>query len=89
MDEDQGDGKGGLKMKKKIALALILAAGAALMSGCAGRSVRIRTGAVQIADIVLSVRAGYRYADDLYTVCQREDGYDIIIHFEKERGQEP
>lgn len=89
MDEDQGDEEGGLKMKKKIALALILAAGAALMSGCAGRGVRIRTGAVRFADVVLAVRAGYEYADDLYDISQREDGYDIIIHFTKEGGQEP
>lgn len=68
---------------KKIMIVMILAS-CLLLAGCDANRVRISRNSVQIENIVLPVRQGFRFAEDAYTIEETETGYDIIVHIEKE-----
>ncbi len=68
---------------KKILIAVILAS-CLLLAGCDANRVRISRNSVQIENIILPVRQGFRFADDAYAITETDLGYDIIIHVEKE-----
>lgn len=69
-------------MKKLIILALL--ASLLLLTGCSGDRVRISRNSVTVENIVLPLRYGYRFAEDVYTVTDTDQGYDIIIHAVRE-----
>ena len=65
-------------MKKIIIIALL--ASLLLLTGCSGDRVRISRNSVTVENIVLPLRHGYQFAEDVYTVQDTDQGYDIIIH---------
>ena len=65
-------------MKKLIILALL--ASLLLLTGCSGDRVRISRNSVTVENIVLPLRHGYQFAEDVYSVSETDKGYDIIIH---------
>lgn len=65
-------------MKKIIILALL--ASLLLLTGCNSNRVRISRNSVTVENIVLPLRHGYQFAEDVYTVQDTDQGYDIIIH---------
>lgn len=69
-------------MKKLIILALL--ASLLLLTGCSGNRVRISRSSVTVENIVLPLRQGYQFAEDVYTVSDTDQGYDIIIHAVRE-----
>ena len=64
---------------KKIII-IVLLASLMLLTGCSGDRVRISRHSVTVENIVLPLRYGYRFAEDVYTVQDTDQGYDIIIH---------
>lgn len=68
-------------MKKII---IVLLASLLLLTGCSGNRVRISRHSVTVENIVLPLRYGYKFAEDVYTVQDTDQGYDIIIHAVKE-----
>lgn len=69
-------------MKKIIIIALL--ASLLLLTGCSGDRVRISRHSVTVENIVLPLRHGFRFAEDVYTVSETDQGYDIIIHAVRE-----
>ena len=69
---------------KKVWLALILAAVLMILAGCSNSErVRIKNNYVVVDNIILAIRHGYHLAEDVYSVADTPQGYDIIIHVEK------
>ena len=55
------------------------------LAGCSGTErVRITQNSVWIDNLVLSIRNGYKIAEDAYSITETDNGYDIIIHAVKE-----
>ena len=68
---------------KKIII-IVLLASLMLLTGCSGDRVRISRHSVTVENIVLPLRYGYKFAEDVYTVQDTDQGYDIIIHAVRE-----
>lgn len=70
---------------KKTIMILILAVLLVTLTSCSdtGR-VRISQNSVWIDNLVLSIRHGYKIAEDAYSIAETDNGYDIIIHAVKE-----
>lgn len=70
---------------KKLLIVLLLVGLLMTLAGCSGtQRVRIMRNSLLIDNIVLTIRHGYRLAEDAYDVTETDDGYDIIIHAVKE-----
>lgn len=55
------------------------------LAGCSGtQRVRIAQNSIWIDNLVLSIRNGYKIAEDAYSITETDNGYDIIIHAVKE-----
>ena len=67
---------------KKIII-IVLLASLLLLTGCSGDRVRISRNSVTVENIVLPLRHGYQFAEDVYSVSETDKGYDIIIHAER------
>lgn len=72
---------------KKVALIGILAAALLLLSGCGdfGKVPRLEIvrSAWRYDNVVIALRDKYKFAEDVYTIVDTENGYDIIIHCER------
>jgi hypothetical protein len=70
---------------KKAIIVLLLAVLLLMLTACSdtGR-VRIAQNSVWIDNLVLSIRHGYKIAEDAYSIAETDNGYDIIIHAVKE-----
>lgn len=70
---------------KKAIIVLLLAVLLLTLTACSdtGR-VRISQNSVWIDNLVLSIRQGYKIAEDAYSIAETDNGYDIIIHAVKE-----
>ena len=64
---------------KKIII-IVLLASLLLLTGCEGSRVRISRTSAYVENIVLPLRHGYQFAEDVYSVSETDQGYDIIIH---------
>ena len=70
---------------KKAAVFLLLVGILMTLAGCSGTErVRITQNSVWIDNLVLSIRNGYKIAEDAYSITETDNGYDIIIHAVKE-----
>lgn len=70
---------------KKATVFLLLAGILMTLAGCSGtQRVRIEQNSLLIDNMVLTIRPGYKLAEDAYDVAETDDGYDIIIHAVKE-----
>lgn len=72
---------------KKAVLIGILAAALLLLSGCGDfnkvpRLEVIRSG-WRYDNIIIALRDDHKFAEDIYTTIDTENGYDIIIHCER------
>ena len=66
---------------KKAAVFLLLAGILMAVAGCSGTErVRITQNGVWIDNMILTIRHGYRLAEDAYSIRETEAGYDIVIH---------
>lgn len=69
---------------KKIALGLVLAAVVAALTGCNDASkypfVKIERDTRYSHDIVIPIGQGFSFTRQVYTIEERDDGFDIIIH---------
>lgn len=68
-------------MKKIIIFALL--ASLLLLTGCEENRVRISRTSAYVENIVLPLRHGYQFAEDVYSVTETDNGYDIVIHAER------
>ena len=66
---------------KKTIIVLLLVALLTMLSSCSSTGrVRISQNSVWIDNLVLSIRHGYKIAEDAYSITETDNGYDIIIH---------
>jgi len=71
---------------KKILIVLLLAGILMAVAGCSGtQRVRITQNSVWIDNMILTIRHGYRLAEDAYSIEETADGYDIVIHAVQEK----
>ena len=70
---------------KKAIIVLLLAVLLLMLTACSvtGRD-RIAQNSVWIDNLVISIRHGYKIAEDAYSITETDNGYDIIIHAVKE-----
>jgi hypothetical protein len=74
---------------KKTIIILLLAVLLVTLTACSNTGrVRISQNSVWIDNLVLSIRHGYKLAEDAYDVAETDDGYDIIIHAVKEEVED-
>ena len=74
---------------KKMLIVLLLAGILMMLAGCSGNErVRITQNSLWIDNMVLTIRPGYKLAEDAYDVADTDDGYDIIIHAVKEEDED-
>lgn len=74
---------------KKTIIVLLLAGILMTLAGCSGTErVRIAQNSLWIDNMVLTIRPGYKLAEDAYDVAETDDGYDIIIHAVKEEVED-
>ena len=73
-------------MKKGILIG-VLAAALLLLSGCGDFSkvprIEILRNSWRYDNIIIALRDNYKLAEDVYTIVNTENGYDIIIHCER------
>lgn len=67
---------------KKIIIIVLLAA-CLLLTGCEENRVRISRTSAYVENIVLPLRHGYQFAEDVYSIQETDKGYDVVIHAEK------
>ena len=71
---------------KKAAVFLLLAGILMTLAGCSGTErVRITQNSVWIDNMILTIRHGYRLAEDAYSIEETAEGYDIVIHAVQEK----
>lgn len=69
---------------KKAAVFLLLAGILMTLAGCSGTQ-RVRIMRNSLDNIVLTIRPGYRLAEDVYSIQETAEGYDIVVHAVQER----
>ena len=73
---------------KKAIIVLLLVVLLTMLSSCSNTGrVRISQNSVWIDNLVLSIRHGYKIAEDAYSITETDNGYDIIIHAVKEGAE--
>ena len=71
---------------KKLLIGLLLAGILMMLAGCSGTErVRIAQNSVWIDNMILTIRHGYRLAEDVYSIEETAEGYDIVIHAVQEK----
>ena len=71
---------------KKLLIGLLLVGILIVLAGCSGTErVRITQNSVWIDNMILTIRHGYRLAEDAYSIEETADGYDIVIHAVQEK----
>lgn len=71
---------------KKAIMILLLVALLTMLSSCSSTGrVRISQNSVWIDNMILTIRHGYRLAEDAYSIEETADGYDIVIHAVQEK----
>ena len=71
-------------MKKAIIVLLLVVLLLTLTACSSTGRVRITQNSVWIDNLVLSIRHGYKIAEDAYSITETDNGYNIIIHAVKE-----
>ena len=71
---------------KKILIGLLLAGILMALAGCSRtQRVRITQNSVWIDNMILTIRHGYKLAEDAYSIRETAEGYDIVVHAVQER----
>ena len=70
---------------KKAFLIILLVLILLIVSGC-NNGVRINQNSVYIDNVILSIRHGYKLAEDAYSIVETAEGYDIVIHAVREEA---
>ena len=71
---------------KKAIMILLLVALLTMLSSCSSTGrVRITQNSVWIDNMILTIRHGYRLAEDAYSIEETAEGYDIVIHAVQEK----
>ena len=68
---------------KKMVAVVILASLLFSLTACGKDRVRISRNSLYVEDIILPIRQGYQFAEDIYSVTDTEAGYDIVVHLER------
>lgn len=73
-------------MKKRILIVVFLCALLFILEACSGNGMRIQQHNVLVDNLVIAYRPGFILAENLYSVQETEQGYDIVVHLVKENN---
>lgn len=73
-------------MKKRILIVVFLCALLFILEACSGSGMRIQQHNVLVDNLVIAYRPGFILAENMYSVQETEQGYDIVVHLVKENN---
>jgi len=73
-------------MKKRILIVVFLCVLLFVLEACSGNEMRIQQHNVLVDNLVIAYRPGFILAENLYSVQETEQGYDIVVHLVKENN---
>lgn len=73
-------------MKKRILIVVFLCALLFILEACSGNGMRIQQHNVLVDNLVIAYRPGFILAENMYSVQETEQGYDIVVHLVKENN---
>lgn len=73
-------------MKKRILIVVFLCALLFVLEACSRNEMRIQQHNVLVDNLVIAYRPGFILAENLYSVQETEQGYDIVVHLVKENN---
>ena len=71
-------------MNSKKWLLILLILFVIMFTGCQKVLIQRKIGN---ANISVYVRKGYTFCEDAYSIVETENGYDVVVHLEKERSK--
>ena len=73
-------------MKKRILIVVFLCVLLFVLEACSRNEMRIQQHNVLVDNLVIAYRPGFILAENLYSVQETEQGYDIVVHLVKENN---